>query len=157
MLQRTDAILKRLCSQTTVVDESILVDTGPIVAALVMGDEHHTWSAGIWRNLEPPLFTCEAVLSEAQFVVERLGGNSLAVLEFIGRGILKIDFCATQEIERLLQLQTTYHNLPMSFADACLVRMAERHSHSRVFTTDSDFRIYRRNGRQIIPLLAPPA
>ena len=61
----------------------------------------------------------------------------------------------TSGIDRLHELQSTYRNLPMSLADACLVRISELHSRSRVFTTDSDFRTYRRNGRQVIPTLLP--
>lgn len=136
-------------------DERILVDTGPLVALLVPADEHHHWAQKAWGQLEPPLFTCDAVLSEAQFIVDRLGGEPLTVLEFVGRAVVEPVFSVKDEITRLLQLLRTYRNLPMSLADACLVRMTETHARSRVFTTDSHFRIYRRNGRQIVPLLAP--
>lgn len=102
------------------------------------------------------MHTCEAVLSEAQHLVKRLGGNPLAVLEFLRSGVINVAFSVEDEAERLLELQRTYADLPMSLADACLVRMTELHEHSRVMTTDSDFRIYRRNRRQVIPLLAPP-
>ena len=60
------------------------------------------------------------------------------------------------EIERLVELQRAYADVPMSLADACLVRMTELHEEARVLTTDSDFRLYRRNRRQVIPLLVPP-
>lgn len=121
------------------------------------GDEHHRWACGVWAQLEPPVFTCEAVLSEAQHVVKRLGGNPLAVLELLRKGVINVAFHVEDEVERLLALQRTYANVPMSLADACLVRMTELQEHSRVMTTDSDFRIYRRNRRQVIPLLAPPS
>lgn len=136
-------------------EERTLVDTGPIVALLVGADAHHPWALSAWQDLESPVFTCEAVLSEAQFIVQRLGGNPLAVLEMVKREAVKLDFCLQEEIVRLVELQRTYRNVPMSLADACLVRMSELTIRSRVFTTDSDFRIYRRNGRQIIPLLQP--
>ena len=104
----------------------------------------------------PPIFTCEAVLSETQLLVRERGGNPLAVLEMVQRGMLNVAFELEDEVERLLELQRAYADVPMSLADACLVRMTELHDRSRLMTTDSDFRIFRRNRRQIIPLLAPP-
>jgi predicted nucleic acid-binding protein len=71
------------------------------------------------------------------------------------RGALSVALSVEDEAERLLALERTYKELPMSLADACLVRLAELHPHSRVFTTDSHFRVYRRNKRQLIPVLVP--
>jgi predicted nucleic acid-binding protein len=105
--------------------------------------------------LDPPLLTCEAVLSEAQFLIARFGGNPLAVLELVQRGALLLDFHVASDLKRLLELQRTYRSLPMSLADACLVCMTEQHPSCRVVTTDSHFCIYRRHGRQIIPALTP--
>lgn len=90
-------------------------------------------------------------------MVRRLGGNPLAVLELVRKGVIRPAFSVEDEVERLMELQRTYADVPMSLADACLVRLTELHDDSRVMTTDSDFRIYRRNRRQVIPLLAPPA
>ena len=137
-------------------EKRILVDAGPIIALLIAADQHHHWAREVWTQLEPPLYTCEAVLSEAQYVAKRLGGDPLAVLKFLQKGAIHVAFDVEDEVERLQELQRTYADVPMSLADACLVRMTELHEHSRVMTTDSDFRIYRRNRRQIIPLLAPP-
>jgi predicted nucleic acid-binding protein len=135
--------------------ESTLVDAGPIVALLVAEDTHHDWARHVWEHLEPPLLTCDAVLSEAQFLVMRFGGNPRAVLEFVQRGALRVPFSVQNEVTRLMELQQAYRSLPMSLADACLVRMAEQSQRCRVVTTDSHFRIYRRNGRQLIPVLMP--
>src|SRR5207249_10949759 len=128
----------------------------PLIALLVVADKHHGWAREVWAQREPPLYTCEAVLSEAQYVAKRLGGDPLAVLQFLQKGAIQVAFSVQDEVGRLLELQRTYADVPMSLADASLVRMTEIHPHSRVMTTDSDFRIYRRNRRQIIPLLAPP-
>jgi predicted nucleic acid-binding protein len=133
----------------------ILVDTGPLVAALNANDEHHSWAVTVFGRLPPPLFTCESVLSEAQFLLNDRGTDPLVILEWVRAGAISLAFDAGNEIERLMSLQRSYRNLPMDFADACLVRMAELHPRSRVFTLDSHFRVYRRNGRQQIPLLAP--
>lgn len=133
----------------------ILVDTGPLVAVLNAGDEHHAWARTVFSKLPPPLFTCESVLSEAQFLLHDRGGDPLTVLDWVQRGVINLAFDAEDEVERLMALQKSYRSLPMDFADACLVRMTELHARSVVLTTDSHFRIYRRNGRQVIPLLAP--
>lgn len=135
--------------------ERVFADTGPLVAVLNANDAHHAWAREVFGRLPPPLFTCEAVLSEAQFLLSDRGGDPLAVLDWVRRGVLNLAFDAEDEIERLMALQRSYRSLPMDFADACLVRMAELHPRSRVLTTDSHFRIYRKNGRQMIPLLAP--
>jgi predicted nucleic acid-binding protein len=135
--------------------ERVLVDTGPLVALLNRRDLHHVWAYQQFEQLAPPVYTCEAVVTEAQFIVRERGGNPLAVLELVSRGMLNVAFALEDEVERLLELQRAYANVPMSLADACLVRMTEHHERARVMTTDKDFRIYRRNRRQIIPLLAP--
>jgi predicted nucleic acid-binding protein len=135
--------------------ERTLVDTGPIVALLVAEDRHNEWARRVWAELEPPVLTCEAVLSEAQFLLARFGGNPRTVLEFIQRGALQVAFGVQKEVERLLELQRAYRDAPMSLADACLVCMSEQSSRCRVVTTDSHFLIYRRHGRQLIPVLMP--
>jgi predicted nucleic acid-binding protein len=125
------------------------------VALLVAEDEHNAWARRIWDELEAPLLTCEAVLSEAQFLISRFGGNPRVVLQFVERGAIHVAFGVQNEVKRLLELQQAYRSLPMSLADACLVRMTEQSPRCRVVTTDSHFRIYRRNGRQLIPVLMP--
>jgi predicted nucleic acid-binding protein len=135
--------------------EKVLVDTGPLVAVLNANDEYHAWAKEAFATLSPPLLTCEAVLSEAQFLLSARGGDPLTILDWTQRGIIRLAFNAADEIPRLRALQKSYRSLPMDFADACLVRMSELHSRCRLLTVDTHFRIYRRNGRQIIPVLAP--
>jgi uncharacterized protein len=136
-------------------NERTVVDTGPLVALFSRADQYQHWAREEFERLTPPVFTCEAVLSETQLLVRERGGNPLAVLEMVKRGMLNVAFELEDEVERLLELQRSYADVPISLADACLVRMTELHARSRVMTTDSDFRIFRRNRRQIIPLLAP--
>ena len=135
--------------------ERVLIDTGPIVAVLIAKDKHHQWARDQFALLSPPLFTCEAVLSEAQFLVHNFGGDPVVVLDMIAKGVLTLFFDVEAELDHLSKLQRTYRDVPMSLADACLVRMTELHAQSRIFTIDSDFRIYRRHGRQVIPVLTP--
>ena len=135
--------------------ERTLVDAGPLVALLVARDTHHAWARRVWAELPPPLITCQAVLSETQFLIRQFGGNPRTVLELVQRGVIQTAFDLEGKIKRLLELQESYQSLPMSLADACLVCMAEEFPRCRIMTTDSHFRIYRRHRRQIIPVIMP--
>lgn len=131
------------------------VDTGPIVALLNSRDAWHKWTRATLGQVKPPLVTCEAVLSEAAFLVRRLGNGSDAVLELVSRGVLSVEFNLAAEIAPVRKLMSKYKDVPMSLADACLVRMTEMDTRLQVITLDTDFRIYRRLGRQVIPIVAP--
>lgn len=129
------------------------MDTGPLVAFLNARDAHHDWARKVLDGVEPPLRTCEAVISEACFLVRRLKGGPDAVLELVARGIVQIGFRLDAELGPVRRLMTRYASTPMSLADACLVRMTELDGRATVLTLDKDFRVYRRNGRQIIPVI----
>ena len=133
----------------------VLLDTGPLVAFLNRRDRYHGWARTQWAEIESPLWTCEAVISEACFILGSYPGASQAVMEMISRGIVQIPFRLEQEARRVSKLVLKYQDVPMSVADACLVRMTEQTTESPVFTLDGDFKIYRRLGRQVIPTLMP--
>ncbi len=133
----------------------VILDTGPLVALLNRGDRHHRWAMDQWAQIVPPLLTCEAVLAEACFLVRRFPGGQVAVLDLVQRGVLDVSFRLIEETEAVFRLLRKYRDVPMSLADGCLVRMAERRAAGVVLTLDSDFSIYRKNGRQVIPTLAP--
>lgn len=133
----------------------IIVDTGPLTAFLVETDAHHDWAVDRFRELPAPFLTCEPVLTETFYLVSRLHHGPRRFFELAGSGLLNVEFDLLAEIESLQKLVQKYGDLPMSLADACLVRMAELNSGASVFTTDSDFRTYRKNGRQLLPLIAP--
>lgn len=133
----------------------ILADTGPLVAFFNRHDQYHDWAREHFEQLASPLVTCEAVISEAVFLLHGDGLPADPLFEAIDRNALLVRFAATEHWPDLRQLLGKYARLPMSFADACLVRMAELAGACRVLTTDRHFRIYRRHGRDVIPLLAP--
>lgn len=133
----------------------IVIDTGPIVALLNRRDRHHAWIREVLGTVEPPIFTCEAVVSEACFLLGHLADGQDAVLELLSKGIVKIDFRMLSEVDALQGLMRKFANVPMSLADACLVRMTELDAQSAVVTLDTDFRVYRRNRRQVVPTIMP--
>jgi predicted nucleic acid-binding protein len=133
----------------------LLCDTGPLAAFFNRGDQFHSWAAAQFERLSQPLVTCEAVISETVFLLLDDSLSPDPVFVAIERGAIQVRFSAAEHWPDLRRLVRKYEDLPMSLADACLVRMAELACDCQVFTTDRHFRIYRRHGRQIIPLLAP--
>ena len=132
-----------------------LIDTGPLVAMLCKDDRDHAWTVERFRALPPPFLTCEAVIAETCFLIERRGVSGGVILERIENGLLRIALEIEDHCTELKKLMARYASIPMSLADSCLVRMSEIYPDSRVLTLDSDFRVYRRNGRQMIPIIAP--
>lgn len=132
-----------------------LLDTGPLVAAINRRDAYHAWALGQLARLAPPLVTCDAVLAEACYLLRDVPGGSRAVLGFVERGVVTSDFSVAGHAASLRALMAKYSNVPMSLADACLVRMSELHDSVTIMSIDRDFLIYRRHARQCIPLLMP--
>ena len=135
----------------------VILDTGPLVALLNRRDRYHRWAVARWNEVHPPLLTCESVISEASFLLAAAPGGGSAVLEMVHRRVLSLAFRLEDEATAVANLMTRYLDVPMSLADACLVRMTEQRADSAVLTLDRDFRLYRRHGRQIIPTLMPYA
>ena len=133
----------------------VLLDTGPLVAFLNRRDRHHAWATAQLSRIAPPLLTCEAVISEACFLLRRLQNASGTVLNLIEQDLIKAPFRLQETITSVKRLMTRYANIPMSLADACLVRMAEQYPEGVLLTCDSDFRVYRKHRRQVIPTIMP--
>jgi predicted nucleic acid-binding protein len=131
------------------------LDAGPLVAFLNRRDRYHAWATEQLAGVRPPLLTCEAVLSEACFLLRRLDGAVDAVFRLLERGLICVGLRLADEAPSVRRLLARYRRVPMSLADACLVRLAELHADSAVLTLDHDFRIYRKSGRQTIPTLIP--
>jgi predicted nucleic acid-binding protein len=108
-----------------------------------------------WKRLRPPLLTCEPVLTEAAYLLKRERREADALFALLERGVIRIALTVKEEQADLRALMRRYRNRPMSLADACLVRLSEIHATREVITLDSDFRIYRRHGNKVIPVLMP--
>jgi uncharacterized protein len=128
-----------------------ILDTGPLVAFLNRADQHHAWTLQALERLSLPLWTCEPVLTEASY----LTGKGREIMRMLADGHIRIGLELEDQADAVSRLLARYAGA-MDLADACIVRMSELTAKCRVFTTDRrDFRIYRRNGREVIPLLAP--
>jgi len=133
--------------------ESVLVDAGFLVALLNARDSHHRWAVGVAERFPPPWKTCEAAISEAYYLLRRRGEPSMRAL--LKRRAIVCDFELSANLEPVLKLLEKYANRPASVADACLVRMTETLATPLLLTTDSDFAVYRRHGRKVVPCMLP--
>jgi len=131
-----------------------ILDAGPLIAALNRDDEHHGWARDTLSRLSPPFHSCPEAIAEAAAMT----GRPAAIVEMIQAGEIVLAFDLTAQSASVLALLKKYADREMDLADACIVRMTELTRNCRVLTVDrQDFSVYRRNGRELIPLIAPPA
>jgi len=130
-----------------------IADTGFIVAFLNTDDQHNLWAVALGRRVSEPLLTCEAVLVEAAYLLK----NSEPVLEALRKGLITLAFDLGKQREQLAALAASYADRQPDLCDLCVVRMSELFPEHQVITTDRrDFTVYRRNQRELIPLILPP-
>jgi len=132
---------------------NVLADAGFVVALLSSRDNHHEWAVAQASEFPPPWSTCEAVMSEAFHLLGGRGAANLGAL--LRRRALLVNFELAENVEPVVRLIEKYADVPMSLADACLVRMTETFADPIVLTTDEDFRVYRRHSRQVVPCVTP--
>jgi uncharacterized protein len=132
-----------------------LLDTGPLVAFLDRRDKYHDWAIQQWTDIKPPLLTCESVLAESCYLLRHSPNAFTSVIELLRRNAIRIPLHVDDHIEAIGLLLKKYAQVPMSLADACLVRMVDVISGSFVLTLDSDFQLYRKANRTVIPVISP--
>ena len=133
----------------------VIVDAGPLVALLSARDHHHAWAKAAFAAVAPPALTCEAVMAEAWHLLRGTPNGQTALLDLLAAGTLTIQFALLSELTAVRRLVARYRDRPMSLADACLVRLSELFDDAGVVTVDADSSVYRKHGRQAIPLIAP--
>jgi predicted nucleic acid-binding protein len=130
-----------------------VLDAGPLIAALSRHDEYHAWACEVLARVGPPFYSCPEAMAEAAAMT----GKPAAIVEMIKAGEIVLAFDLAEQADSVLALLDKYKDREMDLADACLVRMSELNRDCRLITVDrTDFSVYRRNGRDLIPLLAPP-
>ena len=133
----------------------ILLDTGPLVAYFNKRDQYHRWALQQFGALSLPFLTCEAVLTEAAYLLGSTGGDAGEILDLLDAGALQVVFEMEAEAATLRAMMDRYRNVPMDLADACLMRMGEDYPDCRVLTTDSDFFVYRTRNGDALDVIAP--
>ncbi len=135
-------------------DMKHILDAGPLIAALNRQDQYHVWACQTLASLGAPLYSCPEALAEAAAMT----GRPAAIVEMVQAGDITLAFDIAEQTAGVLALLRKYADRQMDLADACIVRMTELMRDSRVVTVDlADFSVYRRNGRERIPIIAPPA
>jgi predicted nucleic acid-binding protein len=140
---------------TTTATETWLLDTGPLVALLVRTDRWHEWAVETSKRAPATVHTCDAVISEALFLLKRAGHDVAGLFGLVEVGFLRSGFDFHAEYRHVRDLMRRYRERPMAFADACLVRMAEIKADACIWTLDKDFGVYRKNRRQTLALVTP--
>lgn len=134
----------------------LIVDTGVWVSYLDARATFHEWSVEQFKKQTSLPLTCEAVVTETLFLMNQVRNGWAKAIELFETGAIKIPFHLEDELKSVTALMRKYHDVPMSLADACLVRMAETYRHSTILTLDGDFKIYRMHGNRVIPARFPP-
>ena len=132
---------------------TVIVDSGFLIALLSRNDQYGEWAVAHAGEFNQAWVTCEAVLAETFHLCGRAGEPKLA--EMLRRRVVVVRFSLDDDTDTVLALMDKYGDIPMSLADACLVRMTETLPDPVLLTTDADFRIYRRHSRQAIPCRIP--
>lgn len=133
-----------------------IINTGPLVAYLEKSEALHLWATDQFRLCEPGIHVCEPVLTEALFLLRRHGQSHERVMGLLERGVITLSFDLRSHLHDVRELMNRYADLPMSLADACLVRMAELHPRAEVITLDRHFKMYRTRDRRVLKLRLPP-
>ncbi|MCA9447203.1 MAG: PIN domain-containing protein [Candidatus Omnitrophica bacterium] len=136
--------------------KKILVDSGPLIALFDASDKHHAASIEFIRNNPYPLVTTLATITEVLHLIDFDRNAQIDFIDWVRRGGVEIHSIENADLERIRQLTVKYHDLPMDFADSCLVLLAERLAIHSIATIDRDFTVYRINGRQKFKILLGP-
>lgn len=128
-----------------------IADTGFLVAFANRRDLHFPWAFAIAERLQDPLLTCEAVLAETAYHLRDSG----LVLRMLNTGLVRLAFNLESHRTELSELARRYADRNPDLADLCLIRMSELFPEHPILTVDGDFRVYRRNRREAIPVIMP--
>jgi len=133
----------------------LLLDTGPIVALLNRRDADHESCAAFLESFRGRMWTTEPVLTEAVYLLSRVRGGPEACLEFFVRGGASLVPQSPESLIRAKDLMSRYREVPMDFADASLVALADETRIRAIFSLDrrgfSVFRLRGGKGFEIFP------
>ena len=133
----------------------ILIDTGPLIAAVKRDDQHHVPCSAVFQSVREPFGTVWPVLTEAMYLLGGIPNAQEAVWNMLVRGAVQLLPLGPEDVPRIRELMRQYSDRPMDLADAALIRVAEREGVRQFFTVDrEDFTVYRLHGKirpEIIP------
>jgi len=135
--------------------EPVLLDTGVIYALLNKRESRHEECLKAIRELYRPIVTCEAVIVESCFLLSKYPQGIEVLLTNVRSGLFRIPFRIAKSSFEVLDLLRKYRDTPASFADACLIAMANELGTGDILTLDSDFKHYRWRRNRAFNLLIP--
>lgn len=121
----------------------VLLDTGVIVAWLDRSERNHDRCKRAVEELQGPLITCEAVITESCYLLRNLTGAAEVVLENVIAGVFQIPFQLTASAKDIQRIVRKYKDREIDFADACLIHLANSFATGEILTLDRDFDVYR--------------
>ncbi len=128
--------------------KKILLDSGPLIALFDASDKYHSDSVNFIKTNKFPLVTTIASVTETLHLLDFNRNAQIDFIEWIHRGAVEIQNIENNDFGRLKELTEKYRDLPMDFADSCLVYLAEKLNLNTIATIDRDFSIYRIKGRR---------
>lgn len=128
--------------------KKILIDSGPLIALFDASDKYHTEAVNFIKTNKYPLVTTLASITEVLHLLDFNRNAQIDFLEWVQRGAVEIHNIENNDLERIRELTIKYRDLPMDFADSCLVYLAEKLNLNTIATIDRDFTIYRIQGRR---------
>lgn len=135
--------------------QKILIDSGPLIALFDADDKHHKKAVNFVRENKLPLVTTLASITETLHLLDFNRNAQIDFLDWISKGAVEVRNIEVPAFNRLRDLTIKYKDLPMDFADACLVYLAEELNITKIATIDRDFTIYRiKNKKKLEPALS---
>jgi predicted nucleic acid-binding protein len=128
--------------------KQILIDSGPLIALFDASDKYHHKAVDFIKTNNHPLITTLASITETLHLLDFNRNAQIDFLEWVNKGAVEIQNIEKDDFGRLKELTIKYRDLPMNFADSCLVYLAEKLNLNTIATIDRDFTIYRIRGRK---------
>jgi len=128
--------------------KKILIDSGPLIALFDASDHYHQKAVNFIKTNQYPLVTTIASITETLHLLDFNRNAQIDFLEWVHRGAVEIHNIQNNDFKRLKELTDKYRDLPMDFADSCLVYLAEKLNIDAIATIDRDFTIYRIQGKR---------
>lgn len=131
-----------------------LIDAGPLVALLHADDNDHARCVSALKDLRGPLYSTWMPVTEAMYLLNFSSNAQSALLQMLERQAVRILPIAPGDLAAIRASMIKYRDLPMDFADASLVHVAEREGCNRIFTLDArDFSVYRLSANKTFELI----
>lgn len=128
--------------------KKILIDSGPLIALFDASDKYHKKAVDFIKSNKYPLVTTIASITETLHLLNFNRNAQIDFIEWVYQGAVEVQNIENDDFGRIKDLTEKYRDLPMDFADSCLVYLAEKLSLNTIATIDRDFSIYRIEGRK---------